>query len=175
MKKYILTVVGKINTEKLCKDLALGLTPIVDSPNLKFQHTNNVLLFSFASEVSKEELFDYITGILFGITETFILTEVSDNMTVSLPKDIKEHLMDLEKEGENVDMRIDMKEEKSRTRNFMYDEEGEDDFVALLLEELKENVKKPSLDFILDKISISGFESLSEREKNTLDYYSKNY
>lgn len=175
MKKYILSVVGKISTEKLCKDLALGLTPVVDSPNLKFQHTHNVLLFSFASEVSKEELFDYITGILFGITETFILTEVNDNLTVSLPKDIKEHLMDLEKEGDNVDMRIDMKEEKNRTRNFMYDEEGEDDFVALLLEELKENVRKPSLDYILDKICNSGFDSLTKKEKDTLDYYSKNY
>jgi len=174
MKKYILSVVGKISTEKLCKDLALGLTPVVDSPNLKFQHTHNVLLFSFASEVSKEELFDYITGILFGITETFILTEVNDNLTVSLPKDIKEHLMDLEKEGDNVDMRIDMKEEKNRTRNFMYDEEGEDDFVALLLEGIKKSRKKPTLDEILEKILSGGVNSLSLYEKEILENYSKN-
>lgn len=166
---------GKINTVKLCKDLALGLTPIVDSPNLKFQHTQNVLLFSFASETTKEELFDYITGILFGITETFILTEVNDNLTVSFPKDIKEHLMNLEKEGENIEMTIDMREEKGKSHNFMSDEDDEDDFVALLLEELKENVKKPSLDYILDKILNTGFDSLSSQEKQTLEYYSKNY
>jgi hypothetical protein len=52
-------------------------------------------------------------------------------------------------------------------------EEDDDDFVALLLENMKKEVKKPSLDFILDKALSNGFESLSQFEKDTLESYSK--
>jgi hypothetical protein len=55
----------------------------------------------------------------------------------------------------------------------MNEDEEDDDFVALLLEGLKKNVKKPTLDYILDKIASDGFESLSQFEKDTLESYSK--
>lgn len=175
MKNYIVTVIAKIESEKVCKDLALAITPIVDSPNLKFQHINGLLLFHFSSEVSKEEIYDYVRTVLFGVTESFILTEVNDNMTVSLPAELQKHLMDLEKEGDNVDMRIDMKDAKTNYNFSKFTEEDDDDFVALLLDELKQNVKKPSLDVILDKMLSGGFDCLTQKEKDTLDYYSKNY
>ena len=174
MKNYLLTVIGKLESEKICKELAIGLTPIVDSPNLKFQHTSGVILFHFGSEVSKEELFDYIVGILYGISQTFILSEVNDNLTVSLPKEIKEHLMDLDKDSENVDMRIDMNEIKNGY-NIFDDSQEEEDFVALLLGERLGLSKKPPLDQILDKILTKGIDSLTQHEKDTLEYYSKNY
>lgn len=157
----------------MCKDLALALTPIVDSPNLKFQHSKGVLLFHFATEVSKEELYDYILGVFFGVTETFILTELNDNMTVSLPKDIKEHLLDLENVSNDVVMKMDMRDIKNNT-DWNFDEEDDDDFVALLLGQRDSIIKKPSLDQILDKIASKGFESLTQFEKDTLELYSKN-
>jgi hypothetical protein len=54
-------------------------------------------------------------------------------------------------------------------------EQEEDDLVALLLEEMRENnvIKKPSLDQILDKVLTNGMESLSPFEKDTLETYSK--
>lgn len=172
MKKYILTVIGSFESEKMCQDLALSLTPIVDSPHMKFQHTNGVLLFHFASEISKDEIFDYVTGILFGVTEAFILTEIHDNMTLAMPDDIKEHLLDLENSTDNAEMKIDMNRIK-RNLDFM-DEEDDDDFVALLLGEKNNLLKKPSLDQILDKMIDKGYESLSEFEKDILKSYSKN-
>jgi hypothetical protein len=174
MKNYILTVIGKFESEETCKELAISLTPIVDSPNLKFQHAIGVLIFHFATEVSKEEIFDYVRGILYGVTDAFILTELNDDTTVSMPEEIKTHLMDLENSSENIEMSIDMKLEKNNLR-FNDEEVDDDDFVALLLDEVKRKVKKPSLDQLLEKISKNGVESLSAFEKETLEYYSKNY
>ena len=171
MKNYILTIFGQFESEKDCKEMAIALTPIVDSPNLKFQHTKGTLIFHFKSEVLKEEIFDYVRGVLFGITDAFILTELHDNMTLSMPQDIKEHLLDLENNSSDVNMFIDMKLEKKNLNSI---EEDEDDFVALLLEELKSQVKKPSLDYILDKILDKGYDSLTEHEKKTLKNYSEN-
>lgn len=174
MKKYILTVIGSFESEESCKELAISLTPIVDSPNLKFQHAKGILVFHFATEVSKEEIFDYIGGILYGVTEAYILTELNDEVTISMPKDIKQHLMDLDNSSDNIEMFIDMKLEKNNLR-YNDEEQDDDDFVALLLDEVKRKVKKPSLDQLLEKISKNGIDSLTNFEKETLEYYSENY
>lgn len=174
MKKYILTVIGSFKSEESCKELAISLTPIVDSPNLKFQHAKGILVFHFATEVSKEEIFDYIGGILYGVTEAYILTELNDEVTISMPKDIKQHLMDLDNSSDNIEMFIDMKLEKNNLR-YNDEEQDDDDFVALLLDEVKRKVKKPSLDQLLEKISKNGIDSLTNFEKETLEYYSENY
>ena len=172
MKSYLLTVIGNFDSEEMCKDVAISITPLVDSPHMKFQHTKGILMFYFSSEVDKQEIFDYITGILFGITETFILTEVTDNMTVSLPKEIKEHLFDLENQSDDINMNIDMTKVKNNTEMFG-DEEDDEDFVALLLGERERLIKKPTLDQILDKINSKGYQSLTQYEKDVLDGYSK--
>ena len=172
MKSYLLTVFGNFDSETMCKDVAISITPLVDSPHMKFQHTKGILMFYFSSEVDKQEIFDYITGILFGITETFILTEVTDNVTVSLPKEIKEHLFDLENQSDDINMNIDMAKVKNNTEMFG-DEEDDEDFVALLLGERERLIKKPTLDQILDKINSKGYQSLTQYEKDVLDGYSK--
>lgn len=170
MKKYILSVFGTFEKEKDCQDLAIALTPIVDSKHLKFQHSKGVTLFHFASEVSKVEIYDYVVGILYGITETFILTEINDNMTLHLPNNVISHLMDLENDSEDAEMKIDMNRIK-KNLDFM-EEEDDDDFVALLLGEKNNLFKKPSLDEILDKILDKGYDTLTEYEKEILKSFS---
>jgi len=172
MKNYLLTVIGNFESEEMCQDVAISLTPIVDSPNLKFQHSKGILIFHFATEVDKGELFDYVTGVFFGITETFILTEINDNMSVSMPKEIKTHLFDLENLSEDIDMNIDMRQVRNNLDQSM-EEEEEDDFVALLLGEKERLFKKPTLDQILDKINSKGLETLTPFELDVLDDYSK--
>ena len=173
MKNYLLTVIGKFNSEKMCQDLAISLTPLVDSPHMKFQHNTGVMIFHFATEVDKSEIFDYVSGILFGVTQTFILTEVSDNMTVSLPKEIKNHLFDLENVSDEVDMNIDMTQIRNNAEMFG-DEEDDEDIVALLLGEKDDLVKRPTLDQLLDKINSKGYQSLTPFEQDVLEGYSKN-
>lgn len=169
MKKYFLIIFGDLESEENCREIALTLTPIVDSPHLKFNHTKGSLIFHFASEVSQEEIHDYVLGSLFDVCSSFILTENTDKVSFYLPKKVEEHLMDLENEGKNVELKITMEPLNSLNS----DSEDNEEFVALLLDEIKKKVKKPKLDQILDKINSTGFDSLSQFEKDTLDEYSK--
>lgn len=171
MTKFLLTIIGNFNQEDLLSEVALTLTPIVDSPHLKFQSSHGALIFHFASEVAQEEIHDYVQGSLFGLIDYFILVEYTDKVSVCMTKELKDHLFDLENESDGVSININMSHIKNNT-DFMEDEE-DDDFVALLLNQVKEKVKKPSLDYILDKIANKGIESLSQFEKDTLDLYSK--
>ena len=172
MNNYLLTIIGEFQTKDMCKSIALSLTPIVDSPSLKFHYGKNVLVFHFSSEVSQVEITDYTQGILFGISDFFILNKMTDDVSVLMPKDVSTHLFDLETVGEDVDTILDMTRIKN---NLDFMEQEEDDLVALLLEEMRENnvIKKPSLDQILDKVLTNGMESLSPFEKDTLETYSK--
>ena len=167
MKKFFLVVFGEFKSEDICKEIAITLTPIVDSPHLKFNHSNGNIFFHFASEVSQEEIYEYVMINLIDKCQYFILAENTDKVTLFFPPSIQEHLMDLENEGKDVEMRVQIDSNK----NF-FNKEEEEEFVALLLEEVKRSVKKPSLDQILEKILEEGVESLSSFEKDILDEYS---
>jgi hypothetical protein len=54
------------------------------------------------------------------------------------------------------------------------DEDEDDEFVALLLNEVKNHIKTPTLDQLLEKIKNEGVGNLTPFEKGTLDNYSKN-
>ena len=45
--------------------------------------------------------------------------------------------------------------------------------MALVLNRVKDKIKKPSLDQLLEKVGNKGVESLTPFEKDTLDAYSK--
>jgi hypothetical protein len=173
MKNYLLTVIGNIDSDKICENIAISLSPIVDSPHMKFKYKKGILLFHFASDVYKDELYEFIVGELFGISESFILTEINDNVSVFMNEKLKKHLFDLENIGEEVTMNIDMSQIKNNTGVFE-DEEDDDDFVALLLGEKEKIFKRPTLDQLLDKIISKGYQSLTPFEQDVLEYYSKN-
>ena len=52
--------------------------------------------------------------------------------------------------------------------------EIDETLLALLLEDIKGKVKRPTLDTLLEKINEKGFESLTPYEKDSLEFYSKN-
>lgn len=172
MNNYLLTIIGEFQTKEMCKSIALSLTPIVDSPSLKFHYAKNTLIFHFSSEIPLEEITDYIKGILFGVSDLFIINKMGDDVSLSMPQDVYNHLFDLETVGEDVDMILDMNRIK---KNLDFMEQEEDDLVALLLEDMRENkmLKTPSLDQILDKVLSNGMDSLSRYEKDILETYSK--
>ena len=97
MKKYFLILLGDFKSEEFCKDVALTITPLVDSPQLKFQHSNGALIFHFASEVDQTEMYEFLSVSFFGLVSSFILTENTDNLSLYMPEDAKTHLLDLEK------------------------------------------------------------------------------
>jgi hypothetical protein len=155
----------------MCQEIALSISPLVDSPNLKFQHKNGVLLFHFASEVSKSEIYDYMNGILFGVSEAFILTEITDNVSVSMNDEMFGHLFDLENVGDDISMRLEM--DRVLKNEDFEEEELDEEFISTLLSQVN-NIKKPTLDQILDKINTKGYNCLTPFERDTLENYSKN-
>lgn len=165
MKKYLLVVFGQFNNE-MSQDLALTISPIVDSPHLKFQFTHGAVILHFASEVEQFEIHDFLCGIFYGLTSTFILSELTDKVSVNMPKIYSDHLFDLENDNESSTIKL-------KSNSILYDSDMEDDFVELLLDEIKSKVSKPSLDTILEKIKSKGINSLSQFEKDTLAEYSK--
>ena len=175
MNYYLLSLTNDFASEGMCKEIALSISPIVDSPNLKFHYTRNQIIFSFGTETPKDEIYEYITGILYGLVEIFILTEVVDDFSVSLPKDIRDHLFDLENVGENVTMKLDMERiKKNLDFSFDDDEEDDDDDIMSLIFKNKDITPTPTLDQILDKLYSDGIDSLSSKEKNILETYSQN-
>jgi hypothetical protein len=177
MNYYLLSVTCDVTTEKMCKEIAISISPIVDSPNLKFHYSRNQIIFSFGSETEKEDIFEYIRGILYGLVDIFILTEINDGCSVSLPEDVEDHLFDLDKVGENLTMKLDMERIK-KNLDFSFDDEDDDeddnDIMSLINPNRVNNVQNPTLDQILDKLHSEGMSSLSIQEKNILETYSKN-
>jgi hypothetical protein len=168
MIKYLLTIFAEVEDTKFVEALGKGLSPIVDSPHLKFQHSRGAIIFHFESEVSHEEVLDFISGLLYGLAETYILTEISDKTSVVMPEDMKAHLLNLSGETE-----INNSYFESRPQQPDYEELAED-FIESLLYEFNEEVKLPTLNEILDKILDKGIDSLTQLEKQKLDEYSKN-
>ena len=172
MRKYFLVLFGEFNSEEFCKDVALAITPIVDSKQLKFQHGTGALLFHFASEVDQSEIYEFLSVSFFGLVSSFILTENTDNLSLYMPEEAKVHLLDLENASGDVSINIDLSDPNLFEDEF--DEEEEDDFMALVVNRVKDKVKRPSLDQLLEKVGSKGVESLTPFEKDTLDAYSKN-
>ena len=189
MKNYLLTIVGEFKEETpVCKEIAVSISPLVDSQHLKFAQKNGVLFLSFGTEVDKVDIYDYVLEILYGITDTFVLTEVSDNLTVNLPDNVSGHLFDLDNPGQNNDYSIDMKGVLENTD--LYDDYDEDDIdisfsnEVILPNELASEIKskisqwmgtpatKTTLDSILDKINVLGMDSLTKHELTLLQNYS---
>ena len=92
MKKYLLTVIGNFENNDVSKEIAFAITPLVDSPHLKFQTSKGVMIFHFESEVDQAEIYEFIDVSLFDLCNTFILSELNDKVSVSMPKEMKEHL-----------------------------------------------------------------------------------
>jgi hypothetical protein len=91
--------------------------------------------------------------------------------SVYMPDDVKAHLLDLDNDTGEVDIRINMPKMGKSVDDMS---EMAEDFVSFLLDEIEDEIKTPTLNEILDKISEKGLSSLSGFEKEILNKYSKN-
>jgi len=169
MKKFILILLKDGLSKEECVDIIKVLTPICDSKFMKFVHNKGSVVIHFETEVDQFEVVPFIQGVLFGIITSFILTEITDKLSLQMPKSVLEHLLDLENESDGS---ITFKVHEDQ---ISFEEEiDEEDYISLLIEDIKWKIKRPSLDQILEKIKKTGIKSLSEFEKETLEEYSKN-
>ena len=177
MKDYILIVFGDFNSERKVYDVMLGITPVVESENLKFHYNELSIVCHFESQESQQEISDFIHAVLQDSVSMFFISEIQ-NLSFQMNEQMKKHLLNLE-ETNDVNMAIDM--EKIRRGEdglleqdlinipivFNDDDEDEDE-----IKEIKNRKKSPSLDEILEKIHIYGYESLSQNEIKLLNTYS---
>jgi hypothetical protein len=170
MKKYIVTIFGDFKTNEVCNEIAINLTTIVDSPNLKFQFTKGTLIFHFASELDIEEVHEFLELSRHNLFDSFILSEYTDKVSVFMSEENKKHLFDLDNntDSNGMDMVFVPKDANQ------CEEEYDDEFVALILNEVKKNLKTPTLDLLLEKIKSDGVDSLTTYEIGILENYSKN-
>jgi hypothetical protein len=151
---------------------------------MKYQFGGGIIMMHFATEVPKDEIFEYITGLIHVDSEILILTEVSDKVSVHVPFEKSGHLFDLDNPGQNNDYSIDMKGVIENTD--LYDDLDEDDIDISFSNELESQFKskvqawmgttavKTTLDTILDKINVLGMDSLTKHELTLLQNYSNN-
>jgi hypothetical protein len=184
MKNYLVTLIGNFITDDSCNEMVMSVAPLVDSPNMKYQFGGGILMMHFATEVPKDEIFEYISGLIHKDSEILILTEVSDKVSVHIPYEKSGHLFDLDNPGVNNDYSIDMKGVIENTD--LYNDYDEDDIDISFSNELESQFKskiqhwmgtpavKTTLDTILDKINVLGMDSLTKHELTLLQNYSNN-
>ena len=184
MKNYLVTLIGNFITDNNCNEMVMSVAPLVDSPNMKYQFGGGILMIHFATEVPKDEIFEYISGLIHKDSEILILTEVSDKVSVHIPYEKSGHLFDLDNPGQNNDYSIDMKGVVENTD--LYNDFDEDDIDISFSNEIESQFKskiqhwmgtpavKTTLDTILDKINILGMDSLTKYELTLLQNYSNN-
>lgn len=176
MNDYIAIIFGEFGDKRNVYELMLAITPVVESETLKFHYCENSILCHFQSPEVQEEIHQYFRSALYGLTDMIFISE-SSNLSFTMKDDLRKHLMDLS-EAENPDMVIDMEKIRKGEEGFLeqdlinlpiiFDEDDEEDQIDMI----RKKAKQPSLDELLEKIHIYGYDALSDTEIKLLNTYS---
>ncbi len=172
MKKYLLTIFGDLEIYEKQEEVVISLSPLVDSPSLKFQYGKEFMIVHFTSELEPKEIYEFLEMCSENLYDSFILSEYNEKVSVFMSNENREHLFDLDgskgTSGQEMIITINKDEE------YFEDDDEEDEFTSKIIAELKRQLKPPTLDQLLDKINEKGYEVLSNFEKGILENYSKN-
>jgi hypothetical protein len=179
---YMLFIFGDfVESENLTQELSTQLLTLVSSPFLKFTYGEYGIVFNFRSKEVFSELKEYIDMVLNDITDQYFLMEYDKNFDVKMPKKLKKDFLSIDgeiKKEENKNGTINVEDFKKEINHNI--KAISFDFILPLLdpnslvqEEEKIEIIEPTVDEILDKITETGIESLTEREKEILDNYGK--
>jgi hypothetical protein len=172
MKKYLLTIFGDLEIYEKQEEVVISLSPLVDSPSLKFQYGKEFMIVHFASELEPKEIYEFLEMCSENLYDSFILSEYNEKVSVFMSNENREHLFDLDgskgTSGQEMIITINKDEE------YFEDDDEEDEFTSKIIAELKRQLKPPTLDQLLDKINEKGYNVLSNFEKGILENYSKN-
>jgi hypothetical protein len=148
----------------LIDGLILELEKIANNKRVNEMRATESCICYFESEMDLISIHTILANKIDRLHVLVILSEVSDNMSVHMSEEIAQHLFDLESE-------ID---ESYEIPGLEDEIDFSDDFAVQLLEEVRRQIKTPTLDDLLDKIKVGGVSSLSPFEKGVLETYSKN-
>ncbi len=164
MKTYMLNLHYMEESDFLIDGLILELEKIANNKRVNEMRATESCICYFESEMDLISIHTILANKIDRLHVLVILSEVSDNMSVHMSEEIAQHLFDLESE---IDESYDIPGLEGEI-------DFSDDFAVQLLEEVRRQIKTPTLDDLLDKIKVSGVSSLSPFEKGVLETYSKN-
>lgn len=154
------------NREHLPHVIPLRLLPLTEG-DIKFVYGDYGMICNLESRKSFKKIKKLVKKSLKGEVDQYFLIKVPEDMVVYMPGNMVDGLFGKYHNVETVHWKPKkehMDEMFNKIMDDLYDE-GSNDFGR---------PPKPSLDQILDKISRSGFDSLSDLEKDLLKKYSKN-
>lgn len=181
MTDYILFVFAEHpNQDDFVKNIAEDISVVSDSENIKYYYGPSSAMITFKSKDSMQDLSEFLGIIFFSDKIVHVLLPYShDNMSVGMSPESFKHLFGIEigesvsgieTTAQNVDENSDTIEKFKFIVRDSYDEDDEDDD----LERIKKRPQLLDIDDVLDKISSNGIESLTTKERNFLETYSKN-
>ena len=170
--KYLLTVfVAHNNQEQFVQSLAMEISQLTKVNGVKYHFGPQAALYTFETKSSFENVKSFFDAILGDLSITHILVPIkTDKMSYWF-----------EKEHEKLLFGTDI-----CATNEEYSEEEQEEMREAILGDLTKIFEKeiieenrvkqkivPTLDDLLDKINMSGLNSLNEEEKDLLKQYSK--
>jgi hypothetical protein len=170
--KYLLSIFIEHNEQELfVKSIGKEISTISSKNGVKYFFGPQTALFTFETKLSFEGVKNFFDSILSDLSITHILVPIkTDKMSYWF-----------EKEHEKLLFGTDI-----CATNEEYSEEEQEEMREAILGDLTKIFEKeiieenrvkqkivPTLDDLLDKINMSGFNSLNEEEKDLLKQYSK--
>lgn len=177
--KYLLTIfIEHKNQELFVNSVASEISSISSKNAVKFFFGPQTAIFTFETKLSFETVKNFFDSILSDLSIVHILTPIkTDKMSYWFEKDHEQHLF-----GTNICRTNEefSDEEQEDLREAMFGDLGlpsENYIIDKSFQEMMKKVtqitkEKPTLDDLLDKINMSGFDSLTTEEKDLLKQYS---
>jgi hypothetical protein len=180
-KRYMLFLFGDFSDdENLVNEINYQLIAIVSSKFIKFNYGEFGMVCHFRTKETFNDLKEYIDMSLNEITEQYYLVEVGTNFDVKMDRPLKKDFLNIDDEkpqnkngsieiGEPTEIKFKPTKKEMDIYHMMFPIMDPNFFKT----NEDEIVKDPSIDDILDKITETGIESLTEREKQILENYGK--
>jgi len=157
---YIMMSWGNLN-EKDVVEISDLCRIFATDEKVGYEPINGVHLFYFNSTVVDELIVTEMIE-MFHDKMHFIFSEFDDRMSAFIPFDLTNGMQDIFSMEENVGIDIDSVD----------DEDGEEDINYIRLKyNIEKQVKKPSLDYLLEQVKAKGINSLTKYEKSILEEY----
>lgn len=160
------------NTEEKTNEIGVQVSDMMSSKEIKFMFGDHHAVFNFSSNLSIDEMGEYIHIIADEIGGfEFFLTPKPRKLYSNFPEDNLKHLLSLKKTKEKKN--VPELKEKLRTNNIGGGEKFFDLSELILNFGKQREVCNLTLDQLLDKMVDQGVDSLTEVEKQKLEEYSK--
>lgn len=184
MKQYLLFAFGDLKSHVTVENMIETVAGVTHSQFTKFKQNQNYIIFNFETELNHDSLENYINSNLSNVTECHFLMEATANSTIYMDKIDLECFLRLNEDDDklkhihkpkNGEIQKNITDETFFKKLFGFDlsfqadewDEFEDDNDMMF----PSNKPKLDLNVILEKISDSGVESLTNEEKKYLKSY----